>query len=100
LTALNIVDGSLNDGDDNSSVTVSFSEAITDASFTQADLVAQHGTISNLVIAADHKSATATFTADQGFEGSGSVSIAAGAFADAVGNLSEGTASDTVTIDT
>src|SRR5204862_110346 len=90
--AVNVVDASLSDGDDSSVVTFNFSEA--PVGFTAADITATHGTISDFAMV-DATHYTATFTADDGFEGSATVSVADGAFTDAAGNSGIGS-SDTV----
>ncbi|RWI92888.1 MAG: hypothetical protein EOR21_17345 [Mesorhizobium sp.] len=95
--AVNIVDTALSDSDNSSVVTFTFSEA--PVSFTAADITATHGTISGLAATADPLVYTATFTADDGFTGTGSVSVTAGSYTDAALNLG-GAGSDTVGIDT
>ncbi|MCA6122785.1 hypothetical protein J6500_12885, partial [Bradyrhizobium sp. WSM 1704] len=92
-----IVDGALSDGHNSSVVTFTFSEA--PVGFTAADISATHGTVSNLAATADPLVFTATFTADDGFTGNGSVSVTAGSYTDAALNLG-GTGTDSVTIDT
>ena len=69
--AVNIVDGSLNDGDTSSQVTFTFSEA--PVGFTAADITAVGGTVTGLTATADPLVYTATFTATDGFSGTGSV---------------------------
>ncbi|WP_281035352.1 Ig-like domain-containing protein [Mesorhizobium sp. M4B.F.Ca.ET.089.01.1.1] len=95
--AVNIVDGALADGDNSSVVTFTFSEV--PVGFDAGDITATHGTISGLAATADPLVYTATFTADDGFTGTGSVSVTAGSYTDAALNLG-GTGSDTVAIDT
>ncbi|WP_292387379.1 Ig-like domain-containing protein, partial [Mesorhizobium sp.] len=95
--AVNIVDTALSDSDNSSVVTFTFSEA--PVSFTAADITATHGTISGLAATADPLVYTATFTAADGFTGTGSVSVTAGSYTDAALNLG-GAGSDTVGIDT
>ncbi|MCA6126335.1 hypothetical protein J6500_31250, partial [Bradyrhizobium sp. WSM 1704] len=92
-----IADGALSDGHNSSVVTFTFSEA--PVGFTAADISATHGTVSNLAATADPLVFTATFTADDGFTGNGSVSVTAGSYTDAALNLG-GTGTDSVTIDT
>src|SRR5205823_933023 len=92
-----ILDGALNDGDNSSVVTFTFSEA--PVGFDASDISATHGTVTGLAATADPLVFTATFTADDGFTGTGSVSVAAGSYTDAVLNLG-GAGSDTVTVDT
>ena len=94
--AVNIVDGSLNDGDASSQVTFTFSEA--PVGFTAADITAVGGTVTGLTATADPLVYTATFTATDGFSGTGSVAVAAGSYTDAAGNAGAA-GSDTVTID-
>ena len=92
--AVNIVDGSLTDGDSSSQVTFTFSEA--PVGFTAADISAVGGTVTGLTATADPLVYTATFTASDGFSGTGSV--AADGYTDAAGNAGAA-GSDTVTID-
>src|SRR5213078_3012410 len=94
---IDIVDSSLSDTDNSSVVNFTFSEA--PVGFTLGDISATHGTMSALVM----DTATtyhATFTADDGFEGQGSVTIDAAKFTDAALNANEAATPDTVTIDT
>ncbi|WP_461331569.1 beta strand repeat-containing protein [Bradyrhizobium huanghuaihaiense] len=94
--AVDIVATSLSDGTPSSNVTFTFSEA-PGASFTPADITATNGTISGLTLD-DATHYHATFTATDGVSAAGSVSVTAGSYTDAAGNLgSAGT--DTVTID-
>src|SRR4029078_5833255 len=84
---VNIVDGSLNDGDTSSSVTFAFSEA-PGASFSEADIQVSAGLSLgsgslNRVAATHNKAAV---TADDGFTGTATVSLAAGSYTDAAGN--------------
>jgi hypothetical protein len=92
---VSIVDTSLNDGDNSSSVTFTFSEATTD--FVLGDVTVAGGTLS--AFSGSSTSYTATFTANDGFEGAGTVTVPAGSYTDAVGNLGAA-GSDTVAIDT
>ena len=85
---------SLNDGDTQSLVTFTFSEAVVPGSVT---LAVAHGSLSPLIWNADNTSATATFTAADGFAGTGSVQVVS--FTDTAGNAGTG-GSDTVGIDT
>ena len=95
---VDIVDASLNDGDNSSEVTFTFSEV--PASFTTADITAVGGTVSRPVARlGDPRVYTATFTADDGFDGTGSVTVTAGSYTDAAGNPGAA-GTDTVTIDT
>ncbi len=89
-----IVDASLSDTDPVSSVTFTFSEATTD--FAAGDLAAVGGVIS--AFGGSGTSYSATFTATDGYDGTGSVTVGAGSYTDAAGNLGE-TGSDTVDID-
>ena len=88
------VDASLNDGDTQSVVTFTFSEAVVPGSVT---LAVAHGSLSALIWNADNTSATATFTAENSFAGTGSVQVVS--FTDTAGNAGTG-GSDTVGIDT
>src|SRR5204863_226662 len=65
---IDIVDSSLSDTDNSSVVNFTFSEA--PVGFTLGDISASHGTMSNLT--GSGTSWSATFTADDGFEGQGS----------------------------
>ncbi|MHC2273867.1 hypothetical protein ACVME8_000478 [Bradyrhizobium diazoefficiens] len=94
---VDIVDGALSDGDNSSVVTFTFSEA--PVGFTAADITATHGTVTGLAATADPLVYTATFTADDGFTGTGSVSVTAASYTDAALNLG-GAGTDSVTIDT
>ncbi|MCA6126333.1 hypothetical protein J6500_31240, partial [Bradyrhizobium sp. WSM 1704] len=98
-----IVDGALSDGDNNSNVTFTFSEAVSAATVATlaegAGITVVGGTLSALSWAADHTSATATFTATDGITASGSVTVDANAYTDVAGNLGS-TGTDTVAIDT
>ncbi len=95
--AVNVVEGSLNSAHKDSQVNFVFSEA-PGASFTLADIAASHGSVSNLVMD-DATHYHATFTAADGFEGQGTVTIAANKFNDAAGNSNLADSSDTVAID-
>ncbi|ACT47693.1 retention module-containing protein [Methylotenera mobilis] len=94
---VNIVDANLNVADTVSNVTFTFSEA--PVGFTIGDISSTGGIISNLVATADPLVFTATFTANAGFEGTGSVSVNAGSYTNASGNVGTSGA-DTVGIDT
>ena len=94
---VNIVAASLSDTTNGSNVTFTFSEA-PGASFTDSDVVTAGGTLSALVMDTP-TTYHATFTATDGVTTTGSVSVAAGAYTDPVGNLG-GAGSDTVSIDT
>src|SRR5205809_3563725 len=91
------MDSYLIDTENSSIVNLTRSEA--PVGFTLGDISATHGTMSALVM----DTATtyhATFTADDGFEGQGSVTIDAAKFTDAALNTNEAATPDTVTIDT
>ncbi|MCP4942230.1 MAG: DUF4347 domain-containing protein, partial [Planctomycetaceae bacterium] len=92
---VNIVDSQLNDGNSSSLVTFEFSEDVT--GFDANDLTPVNGVISGFT-ANDGDSYEATFTADDGLDGIGSVTVGAD-YTDAEGNEGSG-ASDSVTIDT
>jgi Ca2+-binding RTX toxin-like protein len=94
--AVNIVDASLNDGDNSSQVIFEFSENVT--GFADSDVSVSGGTLSNFT-SVDGDTYTATFTASDGVETTGSVSVAAASYTDLAGN-NGGAGSDTVTIDT
>ncbi|CCI15692.1 Similar to tr/Q8E9G6/Q8E9G6 [Microcystis aeruginosa PCC 9807] len=93
---VDIVDASLNDGTNSSLVTFEFSEDVT--GFADGDVSVSGGTLSDFT-QVDGNSYTAIFTADDGVETIGSVSVAADSYSDAAGN-NGGAGSDTVTIDT
>src|SRR6185436_17218779 len=99
--AVDVVDAALSDGDTNSSVTFTFSEKVSDATFgglaSGAGITVVGGALSALSWNAGHTAATATFTATDGFSGTGSVTVDAG-YTDVSGNT--GTCgSDNVSID-
>src|SRR5207244_137274 len=81
-----IVDTALSDTDNSSNVTFTFSEA--PVGFTLGDITPTHGTVTGLVMD-DATHYHATFTADDGFEGQGSVTVDAGKFTDAALNANE-----------
>lgn len=93
---VNIVDASLNDTDNVSEVTFEFSEDV--AGFEESDVTVTGGVLSDFQ-QVDGNTWTATFTADDDFDGTGSVSVVAGSYTDLAGN-SGGAGSDTVDIDT
>ena len=93
---VDIVDASLNDGDNNSLVTFEFSETVN--GFTAGDVSVSGGTLSDFT-QVDGNSYTAIFTADDAVETTGSVSVAADSYTDIAGN-NGGAGTDTVTIDT
>ncbi len=94
--ALDIVDASLNDGDNSSLVSFEFSEDVT--GFDNSDVSVIGGTLSDFTLV-DGNSYTAIFTADDAVETIGSVSVAADSYSDVAGNTGSA-GSDTVTIDT
>jgi hypothetical protein len=94
---VDIADAALNNGNNSSNVTFTFSEIPTD--FTEDDITAIGGTVSNLQATSDPLVFTATYTAEDGFTGDGSVSVTADSYTDAAGNLGTG-GSDTVPVDT
>ena len=68
---VDIVASTLSDSDPSSTVTFTFSEA--PVGFEADDISAVGGTISDLAVTSDPLVYTATFTADDGFSGSGSI---------------------------
>ena len=92
---VDIIDTSLSDSDNSSVVNITLSEASTN--FAVGDLVPVNGSLS--AFSGSGTSYTVTFTADDGVEDTGSVTVTAGSYTDAAGNLG-GTATDNVTIDT
>ena len=81
--AVNIVDANLNGADKTSQVTFEFSENV--SGFTAGDVTADHGTLSNFT-QVDGNSYTATFTADDDYDGTGSVTVGGGSYTDLAGN--------------
>ena len=65
-------------------MTFTFSEA--PVGFALGDIAAAGGMVSGLTATSDPLVYTATFTAEDGFAGTGTVSVAAGGYTDAVGN--------------
>src|SRR5205823_1752182 len=98
--AVNIVDGALSDGDNRARKSVAYGEA-PGASFTEADIQVSTGLslVGGSLTMVDATHYTATATANDGFTGTGTVSLAAGSYTDAALNRG-GAGSDTVTIDT
>jgi len=98
--AVDIVNSVLNDGANSSQVIFTFSEAPTN--FTATDILAVGGTISDLqpylVGDTTGKTYTAAFSADDDFDGTGSVTVG-GDWQGNMGNPGVG-GNDTVTIDT
>jgi len=92
---VDIVDDSLNDGDISSNVTFEFSEDVT--GFAIDDVTPNNGAVASFVVT-DASHYSVTFTAADGVDGTGSVSVGAGTYTDLAGN--NGVAgSDTVAID-
>ncbi|WP_287371260.1 Ig-like domain-containing protein, partial [Mesorhizobium sp.] len=81
---VDIVSDTLTDADPTSDITFTFSEA--PVGFSLADITAAGGTLSGLAATSDPLVYTATFTANDGFTGAGSVSVAAGSYTDAALN--------------
>src|SRR5207244_10920635 len=75
---VNIVDGALSDGDNNSVVTFTFSEA--PVGFTAADITATHGTITGQAATAHVRTPATTSTPVAAFTGTGSVSVTADSY--------------------
>jgi hypothetical protein len=98
---VDIEDGALNDGDASSLVTFKFSEA--PVNFTDADITAVGGVVTGLIqdLIGDPtgKTYTATFTANDGLAGTGSVTVTAGGYTDAALNPGGG-GFDEVAVDT
>jgi len=93
---VDIVDASLNDGDNSSLVSFEFSEDVT--GFADSDVSVSGGTLSDFT-QVDGNSYQATFTATDGVETTGSVSVTADSYTDLASN-NGGAGTDTVTIDT
>jgi hypothetical protein len=85
MLTVNVVDASLSDGDNTSNVTFTFSEAVTD--FDASDVTVVNGTLSNFT--GSGASYSATFIADDGVSGTGSVA-AGTAYTDIAGNTGTG----------
>ena len=97
---IGIVDSLLSNSDNSSVVNFTFSED-PGLSFTLADISATNGTMSNLVVdIIDPTHYSATFTANSGIEGTGSITLDAGKFTDAAFNNNLTTTSNIITIDT
>ena len=86
---VDIVATALNE-DGTSAVTFTFSEAVGAGSFTLDDIDAEGGTVTGLTQTANALVWTATFAPAPDFDGTASVSVAAGAFTDAAGNFERG----------
>ncbi len=82
---VDIAGSSLSDGQASSTVSFTFSEA--PAGFAASDITAVGGTVSGLAVTGNPLVYTATFTATDGFAGTGSVSVAAGSYTDAAVNV-------------
>jgi Ca2+-binding RTX toxin-like protein len=97
--AVTVASEPLTDASPSTLVTFDFSEAIDPATFSIGD-VAYDSTKGNLsgFTQVDSDTWTVTYTAIDGFDGSDTISVAAGAYADAAGNGGSA-ASDTVAID-
>ncbi|MGI9441392.1 MAG: Ig-like domain-containing protein, partial [Rubripirellula sp.] len=91
---VSFVESSLTDGSPSSVVTFEFSEDV--VGFDQTDLTPANGLLSGF--SGTGSSYQATFTADDGVDGVGSVTVGTG-YTDLLGNTGNG-GSDTVTIDT
>ena len=92
---VDIIDGTLSDGDSSSEVRFTFSEA--PVGFALDDITAVGGTLSGLTATADPLVYTATFTAADGPGSTGLGLVAAGSYSDAALNPGGG-GSDTVAI--
>ena len=92
---VDIVDNSLSDGSNSSLVSFQFSEDVT--SFDAGDLTAAGGMLSNFTVL-DGNSYTAIFTADDGIETTGSVTVGTG-YTDLAANAGSANG-DAVAIDT
>ena len=78
-------------------MTITFSEAV--SGFTNADLAIANGTLTAVASSDGGITWTATFTATDDFDGTGSVTVT-GAYTDLVLNVGATGAADTVDIDT
>ena len=84
---------------DTATITFTFSEA--PVSFTQGNVTASNGSLSNFTATANPLVYTATFTPTAGLaSGNAVISVAAGVIADAAGNLGAGASSAALAIDT
>ena len=79
-------------------VTFTFSEA--PSGFTQADLVAAGGSLSNFTVTANPLVYTVLLTPTAGLTGGASVSLANGLYTDVAGNLGAGGSLPSITVDT
>src|SRR4029077_20136507 len=93
---VNIADTALSDTDPSSLVTITFSEAVT--GFGNGDVTVVGGTLSTLT-SSDGVTWTATFTATDDLDGTGSVTVT-GLYTDVVLNVGATGATDSVDIDT
>src|SRR6185436_10739269 len=96
---VDIVDGSLSDGDASSVVTFAFSEAPVGLTEGDSQVSAGLSLVGGSLQMVDATHYTATVTAADGFTGTGTVSLASGSYTDAALNLG-GAGSDDVEIDT
>ena len=94
-TLIDIMDGTLNSADSSSNVTFEFDGNVT--GFDASDVSVSGGVLSNF--AGSGSSYTAVFTANDGFVGTGSVSVGAGSYVNSDGGAGAA-GSDTVAIDT
>ncbi|MEL7091704.1 MAG: Ig-like domain-containing protein, partial [Pseudomonadota bacterium] len=94
---VDIVDTILTDGDNASLVNITFGEPVN--GFSTGGLTLAGGTVSGFSFSDGDSSASFTFTAQDNFDGTGSVTVNAGSYTDDAGNAGA-TASDTVTVDT
>jgi Ca2+-binding RTX toxin-like protein len=92
---LDILDLTLNDADNSSAVSFTFSENV--SGFDSSDITVSGGILS--AFSGSGSSYTATFTANDGLEANGSLTVVAGSYTDLAGNAGGGD-SDTVAIDT
>ena len=95
--SVDIADAGLSDTDNSSLVTITFNEAVT--GFSNADVTVVGGTLSALGSLDGGITWTATFTADDDFDGTGSVTVT-GAYTDLALNTGATGANDRVDIDT
>ena len=98
---VDIVDGALSDGDNSSVVTFTFSEA-PGASFTESDIQVSAGLTldAGSLTMVDPRITPRRSPPTDGFTGTGTVSLAAGSYTDAIRSTPAAAGSDTVAIDT
>ncbi|QFI36820.1 hypothetical protein FR932_02700 [Moritella marina ATCC 15381] len=94
--AIAFTESALSDGE-TSAVTFTFSEAPSD--FVIGDINSPNGTITALVATADPTVWTATFTPNDNFDGSATITVDNDSYTDAAGNLGSGN-TDAITVDT